>query len=129
LEEKTDLPSKKELEEELSKMREVSSNIDQITRLMVSGEMKMESAKQMIEENVTEQTRIVDRFIELSEDWDSLQNFARIVKEIEAKSDRIKNTTDREEHLELKKQVLDHMEEWINCLEIIIVGVINRASD
>ncbi|MCE1248635.1 MAG: hypothetical protein LWY06_18505 [Firmicutes bacterium] len=129
MEENTSLPSKHELEQELTKMREVSTNIDRITKLMVTGEIKSESAKRLIEENVTEQTRIVDRFIELSEDWDSLRNFARIVNDIEAKSEKIKNAATQEEHHQLKKQVLDHMEEWINCLEIIIVGVISRAAN
>jgi len=121
------LPSRQELEEELSRLREVSSGIDRMTKLLVSGEVPAIEVKKKIGEYVAKQSHIVDNFIEYSQDLKSLKKFAEIVGKIETKTELLGSCEDSEEYQKLKKEVLDHIDEWISCLEIIIIGVINRA--
>ncbi len=121
------LPTRDELEKDLARLREVSSGIDRMTRMLVSGNLPAEEVKQLIEDYVKEQSHIVDKFIELSCDWDSMKRFAEIVNCIEQKTEMLKSCDDPEQYKNLKKEVMDNIEEWINCLELIIIGVIKKA--
>ena len=126
--EQSKLPARKELENDLARLREVSAGIDKMTKLLVTGELPADEVKPLIEEYVTEQSQIVDKFIELSNDWESMKHFADVVRCIETKTELIKSCSDSEEYKKLKKEVMDHIEEWIDCLELIVIGVIKRAS-
>lgn len=122
------LPSRSELESDLSRLREVSSNIDRLTKFMITGELPVDEVTKLIEQSVSEQSKIVDKFIALSQDWDSLRRFSEIVKNIEAKSEQLKSCEDPDEYQNIKIQVLEGIDEWISCLELIIMGVISRAT-
>ncbi|MCD4784790.1 MAG: hypothetical protein K8T10_13315 [Candidatus Eremiobacteraeota bacterium] len=121
------LPIRSELEKELARFREVSSGIDNVSKLLVSGEFPADEVHRFIEEYVAEQCRIVDRFIEFSHDYEALQKFTDIVQKIQLTMELLRSCSDEDEYLELKKEVMKHIEEWIDCLELIIIGVINRA--
>jgi len=125
--EEKSLPVKSELEKELARLRKVSAGIDNMSKLLVSEELPAEEVQRFIEEYVAEQCRIVDRFIEFSHDYDALQKFADIVNDIQLKMELLRSCSDEDEYLQLKKEVMDRIEEWIDCLELIIIGVINRA--
>lgn len=122
-----ELPTRDELEKDLARLREVSSGIDRMTGMLVSGNLPANEVKQLIEEYVKEQSHIVDKFIELSCDWESMKRFADIVSCIEEKTELLKTCEDSERYKALKKEVMDNIEEWINCLELIIIGVIKKA--
>lgn len=125
--EEKNLPTRDELEKDLARLREVSSGIDRMTRMLVSGNLPADEVKQLIEEYVKEQSHIVDKFIELSCDWESMKRFAEIVSCIEEKTEMLKTCEDSEQYKAMKQEVMDNIEEWINCLELIIIGVIKKA--
>ena len=121
------MPTREELEKDLARLREVSSGIDRMTGMLVSGNLPADEVKQLIENYVKEQSHIVDKFIELSCDWESMKRFAGIVSCIEEKTEMLKTCEDSEQYAVIKKEVMDSIEEWINCLELIIIGVIKKA--
>lgn len=121
------LPKREDLEKDLARLREVSSGIDRMTRMLVTGNLPADEVKQLIEDYVKEQSHIVDKFIELSCDWESMKRFAEIVSCIEEKTEMLKTCEDPEQYAAMKKEVMDNIEEWINCLELIIIGVIKKA--
>lgn len=121
--------SRIELEQDLASLREVSTRIDKLTKSILDEGLSDGGVREMVESCVGEQSRIVDKFIGLSDDWDSLKRFVEIVKNIETKTELIENCSNDEEYEKLREEILAHIDEWINCLEIIIVGVLSKLPE
>lgn len=123
------LPSREELMKDLERLREVSSRNEKLTKELASaaGEA-LEKIRKEIDECVNEQSKLVDKFIDLSGDKEAIKRFRGIVKEIEDWTNKLDKTSAEKEVEELRLKILNGVEEWINCLESIISGVIAKTS-
>lgn len=123
------IPSREELMKDLERLREVSSRNEKLTKELASaaGET-LEKIRKEIDECVNEQSKLVDKFIDLSDDKEAIARFRGIVKEIEAWTNKLDKTSVEKEVEELRLKILNGVEEWINCLESIISGVIAKTS-
>lgn len=123
------IPSREELMKDLERLREVSSRNEKLTKELASaaGET-LEKIRKEIDECVNEQSKLVDKFIDLSDDKEAIERFRGIVKEIEAWTNKLDKTSVEKEVEELRLKILNGVEEWINCLESIISGVIAKTS-
>lgn len=121
-------PSKRELEKCIARLRKASSAIGQLHGRDQSEGVSPEELKEEILGRLTEQAIIVDRFIGLCRDADLLKRFTCIVKSIEENMSRMEASSDSARRMELKKEIFRLLEEWINCLELIITGVVSQTS-
>ena len=121
-------PSKKELERSLARLRKISTSLGRISCEKETDDMTPDRFRKLLAMRLAEQAMIVDRFISLSRDREILERFTQIVEIIETKNRQLEETDNLEQRCNLRKEVLKHIEEWINCLELIITGVISQAS-
>lgn len=126
--EEKEFPSREEMEKELLKLREVSASIDKLSLMMAKEDLPPDEINKLLEDKVREQSRIVDRFIQLSSDRETLQKFTKVVSRIQSKTKKLETVEDRDEYVRKKAEILQLIEEWIECLEKIIIGVIEKAS-
>ncbi len=122
-----DVPTKKELEKSLARLRKISASINRFSGSR-SEEASTKKFRRQVAMGLAEQAMIVDKFISLSRDQEILERFTGIVKLIEEKNRLMEEAGDSDERALLRREILEHVEEWIGCLELIITGVINQAS-
>lgn len=127
--EESNFPKKAELLEDLQKLKEVSALNEELTKNLPAQGQPPEELKKKIEQCASEQSRIVDKFISLSKEQESLEQFKNIINNIDNKTKELEQTNDEEKINLLKKEILKEIEEWIKCLEYIIRGVINQAKE
>lgn len=121
------MPTKEELKGELEKLRDVSSKNELLTKQISQGQSPALDVQGKIQEYIKEQSRIVDKFVSLSQDKGLIEKFQEIVKQIEKDTSELEASTNKEEIGSLKEKILNGINSWIGCLEEIIVGVIKGA--
>lgn len=121
-------PSRRDLEANLARLRDLSTSLKKMTNSDGGLEQPPEKLEAFFLKQVHKQADIVDRFISLSDDRDALIRFTEILKSIKFKTKLMNIVKDPEQYKRLKKEILQHIAEWISCLELIITGVLNKAA-
>lgn len=123
------IPSKEELKKDLERLRDVSAKNESLTRQFSAGTEPPPDMQKQIQEYIKEQSRIVDKFVGLSTDHALIEKFQIIVKQIENDTTQLENSANKEEISLLKEKILKGIEDWIKCLEEIIIAVIREAEN
>lgn len=117
------------LEKELERFHQVSIKIDELTSRIYSQDQASHSSHQLLEEYLDEQSSIIDQFIDLSTDWDSLKRFAIIVKDIQLIANELDNSQSSDDYDKNRNKVISLIDQWAECLETIITGVLCNIKD
>jgi len=128
---KSQVPAEVDLETlktDLERLQEVSAENAELARRLLEEPDPSGELHQRIDANVAEQSRIVDRFVSMSTDQETINHFRDTLAAIENNSKALEQIEDEEEKARLKEQVLTGIEEWITTLEQIIVGVMEKAT-
>ncbi|MFP4497143.1 MAG: hypothetical protein ACLFQV_02935 [Vulcanimicrobiota bacterium] len=125
---KKNIPSKKDLEKDLAKLRDSSASIEKITKSMADGNSKA-GISSIFENHLSSQKDIVDKFINLCQDREALIKFTKIVQNIQIKVELLKHLENPGQYEALKQQIMEHLDEWAKCLETIIQGVMKQTRD
>lgn len=124
------LPAKEELIRELSRLKEVSMVIEELT-CKLSTVKKLEEVAEIklnLDNYTQEQSRIIDKFLHLSTDEDSLHKFRNMVKEIDTCTQKLSSAQNETDIQKARERMINGIDTWINLLEKIIIGVISRAN-
>lgn len=115
--------TKQELITELAKLKEVSAKNEILTQNLMQGKGDLKMLQTQIQECIDEQSRIVDKFIELSDNKPLVEEFQGIVKKIEELTAKLEKEQE-ENAKKTKDEILKNIEDWVKCLEKIITEVI-----
>lgn len=128
-EESKSLTSRKDLMADLETLKEVSKRNEILTKRLSNLEGDTTEIRNEIEKCVAQQSLIIDRFISLSTDEETLAKFHEIVASIDEYTRALDQTEQPEEIGQIREKILQNIEDWISTLEVIITGVISRAQD
>lgn len=123
------LPSKEELIVYLTKLNEVTLEINDLMNQLGGAKTQDEVAiiRQSITQKTEQQSEIIEHFIQLSLDHENINRFKEIVQEITRDAQRLEALTSKEEILELQGVITAKVDQWSNLLEVIIGGVMSRV--
>ncbi|MFH1453561.1 MAG: hypothetical protein ABIH00_06245 [Armatimonadota bacterium] len=121
-----DATTKQELISDLQKLKEVSAKNETLTQELAEGKGDTQKLQGQVQECIDEQSRIVDKFVSLSDNKELVENFQSIVKGIEEYTGQLEKETDQAKAQEIKDNIMKKIEEWVKCLEKIISEVIAK---
>lgn len=122
-------PSRQELMEALKKLQEVSEKNEKLTQDLAKGKDLPPQIRKEVETCINEQSKIVDYFIQFSEDEEAKENYYKLVKKIENLIDRLEKAEKIEELENLKGKIAETVQDWVVALEQIVIGVFARAPE
>lgn len=123
------LPSKEELMVYLTKLNEVTLEINDLMNQLGGAKTQDEVAiiRQSITQKTEQQSEIIEHFMQLSLDHEKVNQFKEIVQAITRDAQRLEALTSNEEILELQGVITAKVDQWSNLLEVIIGGVMSRV--
>ena len=125
---KKPFPSKEELMDALKRLQEISIKNEQLTRDLAKGKEVPEEKRKEIESCINEQSRIVNYFLELSEDEEEKKKYSVFIKKIEDLIQKLDKAEKMEELEKLKGEIGEAIQNWVDSLEKIVVGVLAQAE-
>ena len=123
------LPPRQHLMRLLQNLRDFSAYNESLTRKLTGGQEPVEEVRSNIENCVEEQAKIVDLFLNLSEDGAAVAKFKDSVRTIEVLTEKLDKANQAEEVFKLREEILVAIETWTSSLEQIITQVILRAPE
>ena len=123
------LPARQELLDALKKLQDVSEKNEKLTKELAKGKDLPPKVRQEVEACINEQSKLVDYFIQLSEDEEAKQNYYKLVKEIETPIGKLEKAEKMEELESLKGKVGETIQHWVIALEQIVSGVFSRTGE
>lgn len=122
-------PSKAELLEHLKRLQAISEKNQQLTQSMANGRFISPQLKKEVEACAEQQSKIVDIFLELSDNETVKKRYQELLGKTEQLIAQMEKTQKIEQLQTLKIDIIKTIQEWVRCLETLIIGVLGQASD
>lgn len=124
------LPSREELVAQLTKLNEVTLEVNELMGELGSAKTKdeMEILRQSINQKTQQQSEIIELFLVFSTDKEQVRQFKEIVQDITKDAQLLETLTSEQEIILLQDKVNAKMTKWSNLLETIIAGVMSQTK-
>ncbi|MCD6309552.1 MAG: hypothetical protein J7M18_02495 [Candidatus Eremiobacteraeota bacterium] len=129
IEKKADIPSRSVLMDELQQLAAVSARNEMLTRMLAEGKATPDDIKDEIETCIAEQSRIVNRFISLSDNKPVLEHFSTLMSKIDENIKSLGAAEEPDLIENTQREVLDLVQKWSRNLEIIVKEVFEKAPE
>jgi|GEM_PF-6428494 len=122
-------PTKAELLEHLKKLQEISEKNQQLTQSLAGGKQISSLIKKEIEACAEQQSKIVNIFLELSNNETVKNRYLELLNKTEQQIAQLEAARNIEQLQKLKVDIIKTIQEWVRCLETLIIGVLGQASE
>jgi hypothetical protein len=123
------IPTRRELMEDVLRLQQVSEVLSELLARRIGPVNDPPKLNELISECIGEQTRIVDKFLALSDDQSKKASLNNLITAIEEQTRLMEGCSDEQERQRLKDDIHGYIDEWIEALEKILAGVVESLPD
>lgn len=121
-------PSAEELKKDVANFKEVCERVEHLTYEINLKGADTEKLQGEIDLYSKQQSDIIERFLNLSDDKELKAKIDRVFKKLENYSVKLESLDNEKEINKLKDEIVECINEWTSLIEAMILGVFENAK-